>query len=216
MAHRARSVSLLAALALTLLGSPARALTLDFDALAPLTDTADAVFPGVGLSSNLVLDEATAATLTGFDTSAWATTGATGVLNTLAPETTFSFPVAITAFVVDVLGLPAGGGAFQSILAEAWRGDILVDLAFSDVARVGDSGLHEDVLMLAGDDIDRVVLRPATPVGCGAGPLCFEEGPATSLWFDSVRFEPVPEPGTALLLLLGLAGLARSGARRAP
>ncbi len=216
MARRARLVSLLAVLVLLLPSAPAGALTLDFDALAPLTDTADVAFPGVTLSSNLVLDEATAATLTGFDTSDWATTESNGVFNTLAPETEFRFALPVTSFVVDVLGLPAGGGVFQSVLAVAWRGDTLVDLAFSDVARVGDSGLHEDVLMLAGDEIDRVVLRPASPVDCDEGPLCFEEGPASSLWFDTVRFEPIPEPGTALLLLVGLAGLARQTARRAP
>ena len=215
MVRRARQLSLFAALAFAAAGvpgDPSAAVTLDFDALAPLTDTADAAFPGVALSSNLVLDEATAATLTGFDTSAWATSEPNGVFNTLNPETLFSFTVPITAFTVDVLGLPAGGGVFQSILAVAWRGDTLVDLAFSDAARVGDSGLHEDVLMLTGDDVDRVVLRPASPVDC-ADPLCFEQGPSSSLWFDSVRFDPVPEPGTALLLLVGLAGLAFPAAR---
>ena len=44
---------------------PAAAVTIDFDALAPLSDAADAEQPGVTLGTNLVVDEEAAANVTG-------------------------------------------------------------------------------------------------------------------------------------------------------
>jgi hypothetical protein len=41
-------------------------------------------------------------------------------------------------------------------------------------------------------------------------------GPTTSLFLDTLRFEPVPEPASALLLAAGLAWLARRGVRCRP
>lgn len=200
----------------TLGASPARAVPacdpagwLCFDDLASGSDLAAAAPDGVDAGPALVLSEADAAFLTGFDTAAWATSGDQGLLNTLAPALELAFDLPLTSFAADVLSLPGPEGDPLVAVLQAWSGDVLVGVDVSNPGLLGDSGLPEDTLSVEeAAGITRVSLFAGLPC---AGTLCFETGPTTTLWVDSVRFDVVPEPGTALLLAGGLAalGLAR-------
>ena len=184
----------------------AEALTLDFDALPSLTDVASASLPGASVSTALVVSESDANLLTGFDTSKWATSDSNGILNTLAPSIQLDFSTPVSAFSVNVVGLPDAGG-FQQVLLQAFRGGALVGIDVSDPAALGDSGFAEALLTVAGVGIDRVVLSPVTYTLVNGVPS-FDLGDAGTFFADDASFTPVPEPGTALLVLLGLAGAA--------
>lgn len=100
-----------------------------------------------------------------------------------------------------MLALPGAGGGPVSVLLEAFFGEMLVLSTSSTPDRLGDSGLHEDALAIAdlGPGYTRIVLTPmadGVPLGRDA------------LWIDDAVFEPVPEPGTALLVGLSLAAIA--------
>lgn len=195
-----------------LLGSgTAGAMTIDFEGLPSLSDVASASLPGVTISTALVASEADAGVLTGFDTSKWATSDVNGLLNTYQPSITFTFGVPVTAFSVNVVGLPDGLGSHQQVLLQAYRGATLVGLDVSDPDALGDSGLAEALLAVAGSSIDRVVLSAVT-YSIQNGLPCFAPGDVSSFFADDASFTPVPEPGTAALVLAGLAAL---GARRA-
>lgn len=183
---------------------PARAVGVGFDELPDLSDAAAAALPGVSLSSAQVLSEASVAVLLGYDASGrWATSPAQGILNSLGPVVTFSFPVAVTAFAIDVLGI-AKDGVTLPIALYGYVGDALVATAVSDPLLLGDSGLHEQRLALAGDGFTSI--RLGALADCG-GSACFASEGST-LFADSAGFSPVPEPGTLGLLALGLAALA--------
>jgi hypothetical protein len=199
-----------------LLPGAARAASVGFDDLTDLSDAQTADLGGVSASTALVLSESAAELLLGFPASGtWATSGAPGevrqgLLNSLAAEIRFEFAVPVLSVTVDVLGLPVGEGAPQTALLRAYQGDTLLDFVFSDPAKLGDSGLHEDTLTVTGNGIDRIVVRPAFPFSCMTPPdVCLPGSPTTSLFLDTLRFVPVPEPAGALLLGAGLAGLAR-------
>jgi hypothetical protein len=190
----------------------AGAVTLDFDALTSLTDVAAASLPGVTVSTALVVSESDANLLTGFDTSKWATSDANGIFNTLAPSIQLDFSTPVTAFSVSVVGLPDVGG-FQQVLLQAFRGGALVGIDVSDPAALGDSGFAEALLAVAGTSIDRVVLSPVTYALVNGVP-CFDLGDAGTFFADDASFTPVPEPASALLVLLGLAAAATRSLRR--
>jgi hypothetical protein len=185
---------------------PAAALEIGFDDLASLGDVAAASLPGVAISSALVLSEPDAAVLTGLPTAGtWATSGANGLLNTLAPAIVLTFAAPLTEFAVDVLSLVKDGTTLAIELV-GYDGDDPVTSVVSDTAILGDSGLHEQTLELLGA-FTRVEIRAVAP--CDTG-FC-ATGETSTFWVDTVR--AVPEPGTAALLALGLA-LLGSASRR--
>lgn len=192
-----------------LAAAPAGALQLDFDALPDLSDAAAASLPGVSLSPALVLSEASVEALLGYvPGGTWATSPEQGILNALGPVITFSFPVPVTSFAIDVLGLPSDGVTLPIALA-GYVGDELVASAVSDPSALGDSGLHEQRLALEGAAFTSI--RLGALVECD-GEACFADFSST-VFADCATFEPVPEPGTLALVALGLAGLA-GGIRR--
>jgi hypothetical protein len=204
----------LGALAAALLGALAAtqvaAVTIDFEGLPSASDVAAAALPGVDVSTALVLSESDVELLLGFAaTGTWNTTpgGSQGLLNTLAPSVSFSFSVPVLSFSVNVLGLPGLAGTPQAVLLEAYEGATRTATVVSNISRFGDSGFHEDTLAVVGAGITQVVLTPVSAVACPQI-LCFDTGPTTSFFVDDVSFAPVPEPGTGLLVLAGLAGLA--------
>jgi hypothetical protein len=201
-------VALVASLALAPIGASALT-TLDFDALVSGTAASAASFPGVSVDDALVLSEDDIDFLLGFDAvGTFATSGAQGLVNTLGAAVTFEFDAPVRSFVVDVLGLPGLGGDPTTVVLQAFDGNVPVALDVANLGLVGDSGFPEDTLsVFEATGFTRIVLFGGVP--CAGGPLCFELGPPTSFFADTVRFDAVPEPGTALLLGAGLAGLAR-------
>jgi len=183
-----------------------------FDELVSGSDVAAADLTGARAGPALVLSEPDAALLTGFDTAAWATSGDRGLLNTLAPSIEVAFDTPVVSVLADVLSLPGPTGAPLAVVLQAWSGDTLVGLDISNLALLGESGRPEDTLGVAEDaGITRISLFAGIPC---EGMLCFEKGPTSSFWVDTVRFRSVPEPATILLLTVGFAGLGRGRPRR--
>ena len=188
------------------------AITIDFEAGAPGSDAASLAAPGASISGGLVLSEAFVDALLGYPaTGTWNTTpgGTNGAINTLAAEIAIDFSVAVTSLSVDVLALPDASGAPGAVLLLAFAGADLIGFDLSDPAAIGDSGLPEDTLAVAGLGITRALLCAPN---ADAPPSCLASGLPTTVWIDQVSFEPVPEPGT--LLLTGLAVAAATAARR--
>jgi hypothetical protein len=196
---------------LTLAG-PGSAATIDFESGAPGSDAATLAAPGASISGGLVLSEAFVTALLGYPAAGtWNTTpgGANGAINTLAAEIAIDFSVAVTSLSVDVLALPDGSGAPGAVLLLAFAGVDLVGFDLSDPAAIGDSGLPEDTLAVAGLGITRALLCAPDP---NAPSSCLAPGLPTSLWIDQLQFTPIPEPST--LALTGLAVAAFGAARR--
>lgn len=186
-----------------LAAAPAAAVEIDFDDLDSLTALSAADLGDVSVVDALVFSQADASTALGFDTSDWATSGDQGFVNTLAAEVVFDFATGATSFSVDIVGLPGESGDPTQVVLQAFDGAAPVAIDVSDTALIGDSGLHEDMLSVsAAAGFTRVVLFAGIPC---PGDLCFEPGPTTSFFADSVAYQPVPEPGVALLLLGALA-----------
>lgn len=183
----------------------AQAITIDFESVAPGSDAATIGASGLRIGGALVLSESFVEALLGYPAAGtWNTTpdGGNGALNTLAARITLDFEVPIDSFAVDVLALPDGDGEPGQVRIDAWAGDVFVASALSEPAALGDSGLPEATLSLAGSGITRIEIGPALGacLACPALP--------TSVWIDALRFEPIPEPATAVLLGLTLAALA--------
>ena len=210
--HRAGLRSLLGRLPALLLAllpvaAPAPALVIGFDDLPSLSDAAAASLAGgVSASASLVVSESDAGLLTGLPAAGtWATTGANGLLNTLGATVVFTFAAPVTSLSVDVLSI-AKDGVTYAIELVGYAGATPVASAVSDPSLVGDSGLHEQALGLAGS-FTSVAIRAVAPC---AGGLCAVNETST-FFLDTLQV--VPEPGTAALLALGLAGVARFGRR---
>lgn len=192
-----------------LAAAPARAATLTFDDVPDLTDAAAASFPGASLSPAQVLGEASVELLLGYAAAGrWATSGSQGILNSLGPVITFSFPVPVQSFAIDVLAIPKEGVTLPVGLF-GYVGATLVATAFSDGVSLGDSGLHEERLALAGAAFTSVQLGAL--VECG--PTWCPSGEGSTVFADTASFAPVPEPGAGALVALGLAALGRRARR---
>lgn len=217
-ASRMRAVAASGSLLLGLSAARAGAVTLDFEGLPVGSNVAAASLPAVQVSSALVVDEAFVEAVLGFPaTGTWNTSpgGSQGLLNTLGAQITFTFPTPVTSFAVEVLGLPSGSGSPQRVLLEAFDGADREASVVSNVSRFGDSGLHEDTLAVAGGLFTSIRLTPIVEVPCPQL-LCFEASSFTTSFFvDDVRFEPVPEPGTALLVGFGFVSMGVRRAKRA-
>lgn len=202
----------LLAAGLLLSPSPSRAATLGFDDVPDLSDAAAASFPGASLSSAQVLSESSVSLLLGYGDApgTWATSpdpGAPaerhGILNSLGPVVTFTFAVPVVSFEIDVLGL-AKDGVTLPIGLFGYAGDALVATAVSDPLQIGDSGLHEQRLVLAGVELTSV--RLGALLECGPTHCFSSEG--STVFADTASFRLVPEPGTLALVALGTLALA--------
>lgn len=203
-ARASRLVPLSCLLALVLAAAPASAATIDFDDLPDLSDAAAATFPGASVSPAQVLSEDSIGILLGFAADGvWATSGSQGILNSLGPVITFTFDVSVLDFAVDVLGIGRDGVTLP-IALRGFQGDSLVATVVSDPAQLGDSGLHEQRLLLDGGVFTRVEIAALTL--CGEEFCVSTEG--TTFFADTASFSPVPEPGTLAMLIIGLAALS--------
>ena len=213
MSKRRRAILAAAVLSVGLAAAGGTSATvIDFESAAPGSDAAALGTPGASLSGALVLSESFVTSLLGYPAAGtWNTTpgGAKGAINTLGAQIAIEFAVAVTSIGVDVLALPDLAGAPGSVLLLAFAGADLVGFDLSDPNAIGDSGLPEDTLAVAGTGITRALLCTPSP---GAPATCLAPGVPTTLWIDQLRFEAIPEPGT--LSLLGVTLAAFAAARR--
>ena len=228
----ARAFAGIAALCLLLSAPPAAAIPMDpadappcpeapfpgvmllcFDEEPSGSATSAQDYPMASVVDALVLSEADAAFLLGFDTSSWATTGDQGILNVLVAVVEFWFDAPIDFFRVDVVGLPGPEGGPVPVVAHG-LGDGFSVFDVSDISGVLPDGTHHDHLALK-HHLGFQHVRLFTALGACAGPDC-EVGTTTSFFADRVKFvKLVPEPGAALLLLAAAALGARRAARGA-
>jgi hypothetical protein len=196
----ARGRGIAATLGLSLLAAaPAGALTsIDFDSLPSLSDVATAPLAGVSLSSALVVSEADAAVLTGFNTSAWANSGVNGLLNVYGGGAlTIDFAQAITTFGIRLLALPSDLIVPATVTLSFFEGTSLlssIDLTAGGADLPGGFRVVAYDASLPSGTITRAVISP-------------DSGDPTTFFVDDLTFTPVPEPGTALLISLGLGAL---------
>ncbi|MBW2244681.1 MAG: hypothetical protein JRH01_22090 [Deltaproteobacteria bacterium] len=213
--RRLRCLKISLALAgMLLLAAPAMALEIDFEAAPNGSDAASFDWGGVAIGSALVLDEATIEALTLHSAvGTWATSGSQGLFNSLAPELSFMSAVPFTAFSLSFLSLPRPDQGFYQLLAQLWSEDQLVGQLLSDGQTTGDSGLHEGVFSASGFRADRLVILAIEQTSCALG-LCAQPlGLRDSFFVDDLQFQTIPEPATATVLLLGVAGLVARARR---
>ena len=204
LAGRLAAIGLLSA---ALVAGRARATTVDFESAAPGSDVATLGAPGVDIAGGLVLDEALVETLLGYPAQGtWNTTpgGAQGVLNSLDGVVALFFSTPVSSLRVDVLALPDADGEPGSVLLLGTDGGFGVPAAL-EPASIGDSGLPEGTLAIQGGAISFAILCPHDLANPGH---CLDPAEPTTFWIDQIQFEPIPEPATAVLLGVALAGVA--------
>ncbi|MCP5056054.1 MAG: PEP-CTERM sorting domain-containing protein [bacterium] len=215
--QRVRTIHLalapLALLGTLFLAAPGAALVIDFEAAPNGSDAASFDWGGVAVSSALVLDETTIEALTLHSAvGTWATSGSQGLFNSLAPDLSFTSAVPFTAFSLSFLSLPRPDQGYYQLLAQLWSNGQLVDEFLSDGQTTGDSGLHEGVFSASGFQADRLVIQAVEQTSCA---LCLQPPLAVrdSFFVDDLQLQTVPEPATAMILLLGAAGVAARARR---
>lgn len=213
--RRVRTINLaLALLGSVLLAAPGTALVIDFEAAPNGSDAAAFDWGGVAIGPALVLDETTVEALTLHSAvGTWATSGSQGLLNSLAPELSFTSAVPFSSFSLSFLSLPRPDQGFYQLYAQVWSGSQLVVELMSDGQTTGDSGLHEGVFSSNLFQGDRLVIQAVELTSCGLGQCVQPLGVRDSFFVDDLQLQTVPEPATAMILLLGAAGVAARARR---
>jgi hypothetical protein len=190
----------------------ARAAVVDFEGAAPGSDSAALAQPGISIGGGLVLSESLVEFLAALPAvGTWNTTpgGAQGALNTLDAILTFAFDTPVSFLQIDVLSLPDANGDPTSLLLLGTDDGFGVAAAFDAASGPpGDSGLPEGTLSISGTAISYAILCAQDPGRPGS---CLDPGEPSTFWIDDVRFEPIPEPATALLVggMIGALALRR-------
>lgn len=201
LAFAGRGLAMALSLSLSLSASVAAAATttIDFDSLPSLSDVATASLPGVSISSALVASETDAATLTGFDTSAFASSGVNGLLNLYGGGTisiTFATPVQHVGWSLTVFPLTTtSADAIFAVWYFVGGGVSAPDEISTGVLPDAEHFLRVGQDIGFGTDIERVDLYTGS------------QSPST-FFLDDLRFTPIPEPGTMLCVAAGLVALA--------
>ena len=192
----ARTLLLCSILLLTANEASARS-TIDFEGL-PSFFSPGASIPGISVSpGGGIADEAAVSLVLGitFPAGTIATSGTSVLGNLFAETVTIDFDDPVTAVSLHTVG-SLGDATFGTITVEAYGAIGLLGVLDTSGAALGDSGAPESL-------IDFGALSGITSLSFSAS----TPGPSTFV-IDDLSYTLVPEPGTGLLVGLGLVLLA--------